>query len=87
MKCILFILVLLFSSNLYGGGVDYLVKKLSIAPGKKATIQWERIFSNKRKMKKYKIDTLNKEQQKVLKIYILNHSADSDVPELAGEFL
>ncbi len=61
-----------------------LAKKLHLVAGKKAIIQWERIFKSKRKMKRYGIDKLSKEEQKVLKKYLLDHAADSDHPTVAG---
>jgi len=46
--------------------------------------QWERIFKSDRKMKRYGIDGLSDEDKKMLKKYLIGHSADSDAPELAG---
>ncbi len=61
-----------------------LAKKLHLVAGKKAIIQWERIFKSARKMKRYGIDKLSKEEQQVLKKYLLDHAADSDHPTVAG---
>jgi ribosome biogenesis GTPase A len=61
-----------------------LVKKLNLIPGKKAIIQWERIFKSKRKMKKYGIDILTEDDKQKLKKYLISHAADSDQPTIAG---
>ena len=58
--------------------------ELNLVAGKKAIIQWERVFKSERKMKKYGIDKLSKEQQLELEKYLLTHAADSDHPTIAG---
>lgn len=63
---------------------SHLASKLKLVPGKKAIIQWERVFKSERKMKKYGIDKLSKEQQVALQEYLLSHAADSDHPTVAG---
>ena len=64
---------------------EELAKRLNLMAGYKAMAQWERIFKSKRKMKRYKIDTLSESEKKVLKEYLLSHAADSDKPKFAGE--
>ncbi len=75
--------IFILQTTLYASGEE-LAYKLKLIPGKKAIIQWERVFKSKRKLKKYGIDTLTKEEQKVLKEYLLTHAADSDHPTVAG---
>jgi len=82
------ILIFLFSvSSSLGERIPKeIATKLSLNPGAKAMMQWERVFKSKRKMKKYKIDTLKEDERKILKEYLISHSADSDKPQFAGEF-
>ena len=61
-----------------------LSKQLNLYAGSKATIQWERVFSSQRHLKKYKLDTLSKEQQGKLRKYLIKHAADSDQPIVPG---
>jgi len=58
--------------------------KLNLYAGTKATIQWERIFSSKRRMEKYHINELPQAQQKELKHYLFKHAADSEQPIVPG---
>jgi len=78
---ILFILLL---STLYASDMHILTKELNLIPGTKATIQWERVFSSQRRMEKYNIHLLNKKTQNELKLYLIQHSADSDQPIVPG---
>jgi len=82
---IVLITLLLMTNSLCAIDPEELVKKLSLNPATKAMMQWERVFKSKRKMKRYKIDTLSDEQKKVLKEYLISHAADSDKPKFAGE--
>ena len=61
-----------------------IAKQLHLIPASKAMMQWERVFKSKRKLKRYKIDTLNEEQQMQLKEYLIDHAIDSDQPTVAG---
>jgi len=61
-----------------------LAKSLNISAGSKAIVQWERVFKSKRKMKRYKIDTLSDSQREALKEYLIKHAIDSDQPTIAG---
>jgi ribosomal protein L32 len=65
--------------------VEKLAKKLHLSAGTKAIIQWERVFKSKRKMKRYKIDTLSTNEKNKLKEYLIKHAIDSDKPMVAGE--
>ena len=80
---ILFITYLLCGTFAYASPA-LIAKELHLVAGKKAIIQWERVFKSKRKMKKYGIDKLSKTQQIELKKYLLDHAADSDHPTVAG---
>ena len=78
-------LTLLLSISLNASTAQELVTQLSLSPAKKAILQWERVFKSKRKMSRYKIDALTKEDQIKLKKYLLDHAADSDQPKVAGD--
>jgi len=62
-----------------------IVKELSLVPASKASVQWERIFKNERKMKKYRLNSLTEDEKENLKQYLISHAADSDLPQYAGE--
>jgi hypothetical protein len=79
------LLTILLSISLQASTPQELVNQLSLSPAKKAILQWERVFKSERKMKRYKIDTLTKEDQIKLKRYLLDHAADSDQPKVAGD--
>ncbi len=84
-KALLFFFALSVSTlTLYASAPQDLAKKLHLIAGKKAIIQWERVFKSNRKMKKYGIDKLSKEEKVSLKNYLLDHAADSDHPTVAG---
>lgn len=59
-------------------------KKLELYPGSKAKIQWERIFSDEKKMQLYKINTLSDDMKVKLKLYLIQHAADSEQPMVPG---
>ncbi len=73
----------LLQSTLSASAKD-IAHELKLVPGRKAIIQWERVFKSERKIKKYGIDKLSKNEKKELKEYLLNHAADSDHPTVAG---
>lgn len=78
------LIVFLFSSLLSGSDSCKIADDLNLSAASKASIQWERVFKSDYKMKKYKIDTLSKEQQERLKEYLISHAIDSDRPTVAG---
>jgi len=83
-KKVLMLLVCVSSTMyLYASAID-IAKRLHLVAGKKAIIQWERIFKSERKMKKYGIDKLTPTEREALKQYLLDHAADSDHPTVAG---
>ena len=61
-----------------------LANKLNLYGGAKATIQWERVFSSPRHLKKYHLNTLDISTRNQLKAYLIEHAADSDQPILPG---
>ena len=63
---------------------ETLANKLNLSAASKAMVQWERVFKSKRKMKRYKIDTLKENEKAMLKKYLIDHAIDSDQPTIAG---
>ncbi len=61
-----------------------LAKELNLYGGQKATIQWERVFSSKRHLKRYKLDNLPVSERIELKNYLIKHAADSEQPIIPG---
>ena len=89
MKSLLFIFIItFFSTTLFANknneNVSQLAKKLNLFAGTKATIQWKRIFTSPRHMKRYKVNTLSPEDRKQLMYYLILHAADSDQPIVPG---
>ena len=78
-----FIIILPLNASIDSG--EMLAKKLNLIAGYKAMKQWERVFKSQRKKKRYKIDTLNFNEQKILEAYLIDHAIDSDHPTVAGE--
>ena len=85
---LIILFVVIMTVNIYADdsfeSPQQIAKKLHLTPASKAIIQWERVFKSKRKLKRYKIDTLNEEQQTLLKEYLVDHAIDSDQPTVAG---
>jgi hypothetical protein len=81
-----FVMFFIFIPILYANDIQIssLAKSLHLSAGSKAIIQWERIFQSERKMKRYKINKLNKNQKEALEKYLINHAIDSDQPTIAG---
>jgi len=77
--------ILLLSSNLLASNeISYLAKNLDLYAGTKASIQWERIFSSERRLKRYKLDKLDNTRLNELKSYLIKHAADSKQPVVPG---
>ncbi len=74
----------LFFTTLNAYQIEQLAYDLKLHAGTKATIQWERIFSSPRHMKRYKIDHLSQEIRDELKEYLIQHAADSEQPMIPG---
>ena len=47
-------------------------------------IQWQRLFKNPRKLKRYGLEKFDLETRKKIEEYLVNHAADSDQPMVAG---
>ena len=82
-KVFVFLLFFSISDAITIKGGD-LSKKLGLIPGTKASIQWKRIFTNERKLKRYGLDKLSKEEKQLLQEYLINHAADSPRPIVPG---
>ncbi|ADN09717.1 hypothetical protein [Sulfurimonas autotrophica] len=82
----LFLLTFLFSSILLAQDEDItiLAKKLNLYGGQKAAIQWNRIFSSQRHLKKYKLEKLPIQTRNKLQKYLISHAADSEQPIVPG---
>ena len=83
-KALLLFFTLFVSALTLYASPQEIARKLHLIAGKKAIIQWERVFKSNRKMKKYGIDKLSKAEKESLKNYLLDHAADSDHPTVAG---
>ena len=64
--------------------ISKLALKYNLYPGNKATIQWERVFSSEKRLKKYNLDSLSPDLRQELKYYLIEHAADSDQPIVPG---
>lgn len=80
----LFFTIYIISTPLNAKEIPKLASKLGLYGGMKASVQWERIFSSEKRMKKYKLDTLSQDIQEALKIYLIEHAADSEQPIVPG---
>ena len=81
---IIFLLLLNFIILNANVDIKLLASKLNLCAGMKAKIQWERIFSSNRHLKRYKLNKLENKIKKRLKIYLISHSADSEQPIVPG---
>lgn len=83
-KILLSLAILGFITNLSANTVSALAQELNLYAGTKASVQWERIFSSDRRMKRYGLDTLDYNKLLKLKHYLIKHSADSKQPVVPG---
>jgi len=81
---LLFLPLTLFAKHHFDSQTVALAKKLNLYGGEKAVIQWERVFSSTRHLKRYKLDTLDAATREKLKAYLIEHAADSDQPIVPG---
>lgn len=81
-----FTVIILFVITVYAqnSSIEKICSDLGLVPASKAIVQWERVFSSERRMKKYQIDRLSIHEKEKLKIYLLQHAADSDHPMVPG---
>jgi len=81
---LLFLISIIFQYLSSDDEIVQVAQKLNLYGGQKATIQWQRIFSSPRHMKRYKLDTLPISTRLELKKYLIQHSADSEQPIVPG---
>lgn len=82
----LFYMFIFYTISLNAVDIEVVVSELNLSAGSKAAIQWKRVFKSERKMKRYKIDTLDSKTKVMLQEYLINHAIDSDQPTVAGGF-
>lgn len=83
-KILLSLALLAFITNLSASTVSTLAQELNLYAGTKASVQWERIFSSDRRLKRYGLDSLDYEKLVELKYYLIKHAADSKQPVVPG---
>lgn len=52
--------------------------------GERSTVQWMRIFSSQKHLRRYHLDKLDKQTLEALRKYLVSHAADSDQPRVPG---
>lgn len=82
MLCIIFIPLL--ASSRQSESIAQLAKGLNLYGGTKATIQWRRVFSSPRHLKRYKLEYLDQATRDQLEEYLIQHAADSEQPIVPG---
>ena len=83
----IFLLLVLFVPIAFADSEDSIMKvcnEMKLVPASKAIVQWERVFSSDRRKQKYGIDQLSHDVQKLLKVYLIEHAADSSQPMVPG---
>lgn len=63
-----------------------IANELRINPQDRLKRQWEYVYRRKRLMERYGINTLEKEEQDLLRTYLLEHAADAKRANIAGTF-
>lgn len=71
-------------TNLSADSVSSIAEKMNLYAGTKASVQWERIFSSDRRLKRLGLDLLEYEKLIELKHYLIKHAADSKQPVVPG---
>ena len=84
MKYIWFMVFVGIFSSLYANSVIQLARDLHLYPGTKASVQWKRVFSSTRHLKRYKLDNLSEKTREKLKSYLIDHAIDSKQPIVPG---
>lgn len=84
MRLLILSLLLLSTSLFAQKDIQKLSQELGLYGGEKATVQWVRIFSSPRHLKRYKLDTLDQETLARLRDYLIAHAADSEQPIVPG---
>jgi len=76
--------LLMLLTSLPADDITMLAKELNLQAGSKATVQWNRIFSSPRHLKRYKLEHLTQATRMQLKAYLIRHAADSEQPIVPG---
>jgi len=84
LKIFAVVIFLVITASAQDISIEKISSDLGLVPASKAIVQWERVFSSERRIKKYKIDTLTLVEQEELKNYLLLHAADSNQPMVPG---
>jgi len=71
-------------TSLSANSIAILAEELNLYAGTKASVQWERVFSSQRRLKRYGLDTLEYDKLVELKYYLIKHAADSKQPIVPG---
>jgi len=79
-----FLILILFITYLNSTEIERVAKDLHLYGGEKATVQWRRIFSSQRHLKRYNLDKIPLELRQQLEAYLIEHAADSDKPIVPG---
>ena len=61
---------------------EELSRDLELSPKKKVSMQWKRVFENKRKMHRYGIDQLTQKEKSLLKTYLIENAVDVNRQEI-----
>jgi len=59
---------------------ECIAKKLDLVPSSKNIKRWTKVFSKTKKMRRYGIDKLSKDEKKALKDYLISHASNSKNP-------
>ena len=81
------LLFILFGSIAFADSEDSIVKvcvEMKLVPASKAIVQWERVFSSDKRKRRYGINQLSPKVQELLKVYLIEHAADSSQPMVPG---
>jgi len=83
---LLLLITLIVTLDLYArhDNIEDVCKELKLVPASKAVVQWERVFSSEDRKRRYHIDQLSSETQELLKVYLIDHAADSSQPMVPG---
>ena len=81
---ILSIVTLNATNHIHSSKIQKLANSLNLFAGTKASVQWERIFSTERRLKRYSLSHLPQDLRDQLKNYLISHAADSDRPIIPG---
>lgn len=76
--------LLLSASVLDSKQMEELAKTHNLYAGSKASIQWERVFSSERHLKRYKLENIPEPLRTSFKLYLIEHAADSAHPIVPG---